>query len=101
MLLARMVTVLAAETKALNTMPAAGAAGRAMITSSPTAAPVTVIVKSAEAVVAIDPKFRDAEPDNTLVIVAPVPEMKPFNERTGPLNVVNAMIFPSYKDIAY
>jgi hypothetical protein len=26
-----------------------------------------------------------------------VPEIKPFNERTGPLNVVNAMIFPSYK----
>jgi alpha/beta superfamily hydrolase len=94
MLLALIVTVFAAETKALNTMPAAGAAGRAMITSSPTAAPVTVIVKSAEAVVAIEPKFKDAEPDNTLVIVAPEPAMKPFVDTTGPENVVRAMIFP-------
>jgi len=47
MLDARMVTVLAAETNALKIRPAVGAAGRAMMTSSPTAAPVTVIVKSA------------------------------------------------------
>jgi len=94
MLLARIVTVLVAETKALNTKPAAGAAGKDIITSSPTAAPVTVIVRSAEAPEAIEGKFREAEFDKTLVMVAPEPEIKPFKDRTGPVKVVSAMITP-------
>lgn len=95
MLLARTVTVFAAETKALNTKPAAGAAGKPNATSSFTAAPVTVIVKSSEAVVAIDAKSKVAEFVNTLVNLAPVPEMKPFKLVTGPVKVVDAMIcFP-------
>lgn len=95
MLEARRVTVSAAETNALNTRPAAGAAGKPSATSSFTAAPVTVIVKSAEAPPEIDGKLRAAEPVNTLVSLAPVPDTKPFNEITGPVKVVFAMIcFP-------
>jgi hypothetical protein len=91
MLDARMVTVLAAETNALNTKPAAGAAGKAMMTSSPTAAPVTVMVKFACSAAAISPKFKEAEAESTLVMVLPLPAIKPFNERTGPEKVVNAI----------
>jgi hypothetical protein len=92
MLLARTVTVFAADTKALNTKPAAGAAGKPNATSSFTAAPVTVIVKSSDAVVAIDAKLRDAEAVKTDVNLAPVPEIKPFKLVTGPEKVVDAMI---------
>ena len=91
MLDARMVTVFAAETNALKTIPAVGAAGRAMMTSSPTAAPVTVMVKPAWDAALIEPKSKEAEADSTLVIVLPSPVIKPFKERTGPEKVVNAI----------
>jgi hypothetical protein len=95
MLLARIVTVFAAETKALNTKPAAGVAGKPNATSSFTAAPVTVIGRSADAAAAIDAKSKVAELVRTLVSLAPVPEMKPFKLVTGPVKVVDAMIcFP-------
>jgi hypothetical protein len=54
-----------------------------------------VIVRSAEAAAAISAKLREAEPTKTLVIVEPVPALKPFKEVTGPEKVVFAMIcFP-------
>jgi hypothetical protein len=93
MLLARIVTVFAAETKALNTKPAAGAAGKPNATSSFTEAPVTVIVKSSEAAAAIDAKSKAAEPVKTDVNLEPVPEIKPFKLVTGPVKVVDAMIY--------
>lgn len=89
---ARTVTVSAAETNALNTKPAAGAAGKPNDTALFTAAPATVMVKSSEAVVAIEAKFKVAEAPNTAVNFKPLPAVKPFVEIIGPLKVVD-MIF--------
>jgi NAD-dependent oxidoreductase involved in siderophore biosynthesis len=83
-------------------MPAAGAAGRAKATSSPTTAPVTAIVRSACETAAIDGKSSAADAVRNLVSVAPVviaPVVvlvvmiwKPFSERTGPEKVVLAIL---------
>ena len=90
---ARTITVSAAETKALNTKPAAGATGKPNDTTLFTDAPVTVIVKSSEAAAAIDAKFKAAEAPNIAVIFKPEPATKPLVEMIGPLKVVD-MIFP-------
>ena len=73
-------------------MPAVGAAGKPKATSSPTAAPVTVIVKSAEAAAAISAKFKDAEFANTDSTATPAAPIKPACDTTGPENVVRDII---------
>ncbi len=55
------MTVFAADTKAVKLALASGAAGVPKETGSPTAAPVTVIVKSEDVFVRVETKFSVAD----------------------------------------
>lgn len=87
-LLALTVTTFVADTNALNTSPVSTAAGKLRATASPTAAPVTAMVRSAAVALVIEPKFNVAVALSALVIVEPSPKINPAIDLIGPENVV-------------